>query len=111
MVPMSYGRRKSAGAAWRSSRSPRAASGCSDEPWDGPGNAKLANQTGNVFRRPEAAGESVMTSFVAVVGPKTVFPGARPMRFEELGDGAAKTILFVQVPDADIPWMEPRDPR
>jgi hypothetical protein len=82
-----------------------------DEPWDGPNNAKLAGQIGRTFRRPEAPGDSVMTSFVAVVGPETVFPGARPMKFEEVGDGAAETILFVEVCDADIPWMEPRDLR
>jgi hypothetical protein len=80
-----------------------------DEPWDGPNNAKLAGRIGNIFRRPEAAGDSVMTSFVAVVGPETVFPGARPLKFEELGDGTPKTILFVEMRDADIPWMEPRD--
>jgi hypothetical protein len=80
-----------------------------DEPWNGPNNAKLAGQVGNLFRRPEADGDSVMTSFVAVVGPETVFPGARPTKFEEIGDGTSKTILFVEMRDADIPWMEPRD--
>src|SRR4051794_39993961 len=80
-----------------------------DEPWDGPDNAKLASQVGNIFRRPESAGDSAMTSFVAVVGPETVFPGARPMKFEEIGDGTSRTILFVEIRDAELPWMEPRD--
>lgn len=30
---------------------------------------------------------------------------------EEVGDGTSNTILFVEVPDSKIPWMEPRDLR
>src|SRR4051794_35829717 len=64
-----------------------------DEPWDGPNNAKLASQVGNIFRRPEAAGDSAMTSFVAVVGPETVFPGARPMKKEDLDPKTVRALL------------------
>jgi hypothetical protein len=80
-----------------------------NEPWNGPNNAKLAGRIGNIFRRPEAADDSVMTSFVAVVGPQTAFPGARALTFEEIGDGLSFTIMFVEIPNSDIGWMEPRD--
>ena len=40
---------------------------------------------------------------------ETVFPGARSLKFSEIADGTAETILFVEVADSDIPWMEPRD--
>ena len=79
------------------------------QPWDGPDNRKLADKIGNIYRRPEDEPGSTLTRFVAVVGEETVFPGARAMKFIEIADGTAKTILFVEAADSDIPWMEPRD--
>jgi hypothetical protein len=79
------------------------------EPWNGPNNAKLAGQIGNAFRRPEATGDSVMTSFVAVVGPQTPFPGARSLKFDDIVDGTSSTIMFVEIANSNICWMEPRD--
>jgi hypothetical protein len=79
------------------------------EPWDGPNNRQLADKVGNIFRRPEDKDSSVLTRFVAVVGDETAFPGVRTLRFEDVTDGTSKTILFVEVADSDIHWMEPRD--
>ena len=79
------------------------------EPWDGPNNRKLADKVGSIYRRPGDEPGSTLTQFVAVVGEETVFPGARSIKVDEITDGTAKTILFVEVADSDIPWMEPRD--
>lgn len=79
------------------------------QPWDGPDNRKLADRIGTIYRRPEDKPGSTLTRFVAVVGDQTVFPGARSLKVEEITDGTAKTLLFVEVADSDIPWMEPRD--
>jgi hypothetical protein len=79
------------------------------EPWNGPNNRQLADKIGSTFRRPEEKDGSVLTRFVAVVGDETAFPGARSIRFEDVTDGTARTILFVEVADSDIHWMEPRD--
>ena len=79
------------------------------EPWDGPNNRKLADKVGSIYRRPGDEPGSTLTQFVAVVGEETVFPGARSLKFDEITDGSSKTILFVEVADSDIPWMEPRD--
>ena len=80
------------------------------EPWDGPNNRKLADKgAGNIFRRPEDEPGSPLTRFVAVVGEETVFPGARSIKLDDITDGTNKTILFVEVADSDINWMEPRD--
>src|SRR5262249_20165561 len=49
------------------------------------------------------------TSFVAVVGPETAWPGARAHRYQDLRDGTHDTLLVVEVPDGDIPWMAPVD--
>jgi hypothetical protein len=79
------------------------------ERWDGPNNRRLAGEIGNLYRRPEDKDGSTLTRFVAVVGEETAFPGASPIRLEDVTDGTAKTILFVEVADSDIHWMEPRD--
>jgi hypothetical protein len=79
------------------------------QPWDGPDNRKLADRIGAIYRRPEDPPGSTLTRFVAVVGEPTVFPGARSVKLDEISDGTSKTLMFVEVADSDIPWMEPRD--
>ena len=50
-----------------------------------------------------------MTSYVAVTGPGTVFPGATSTRLEDITDGTANTLFVVEVSNVDIPWTAPRD--
>ena len=50
-----------------------------------------------------------MTSYVAVVGPDTAWPGAQPADREAIRDGVQNTILVVETANASIHWMEPRD--
>lgn len=81
-----------------------------DEPWDGPNNRKLADKVGSLYLRAGLdPATRQTTSFVAVVGPETVFPGPKARKRSEIGDGLANTLLFVEIPDGDIPWMAPRD--
>jgi len=83
-----------------------------DEPWDGPHNAQLARRIGEFYRRRGLEPDGThRTSFVAVVGPETAWPGAEPRPEGDLRDGAAGTILVVETADADIPWMSPEDLR
>lgn len=81
-----------------------------DEPWDGPHNARLAGRIGDFYRRrgldPDG---SDRTSFVAVVGPETAWPGARAKSKSDIHDGANQTIMIVETADANIPWMKPED--
>ena len=81
-----------------------------DEPWDGPHNARLAGRIGEFYRRQgvDPAGTH-RTSFVAVVGPETAWPGASASKKSDLTDGPATTILLVETADAGVDWMEPRD--
>ena len=82
-----------------------------DEPWDGPNNRKL-HQTivpcyscaGDGTRKHSAA-----TSYVAVVGPGTAWPGKQPTKLSDFTDGTSNSILIVEVADSGIHWMEPRD--
>ncbi len=49
------------------------------------------------------------TEYLAVVGPKTVFPGSQKVRFGDIKDGLANTIMLVETTGQNINWMEPRD--
>ncbi len=81
-----------------------------DEPWDGPHNAQLAGRIGDYYRRRGLdAGGSQQTTFVAVVGPETAWPGAATRSKQDLRDGANRTVLVVEMADAGIPWMKPED--
>jgi len=82
-----------------------------DEPWDGPNNRKLADKMPEVFRCPceDPKNVATMTNYLAVVGPRTVWPGDAPRKSVEITDGADKTIAVVEVADSGVHWMEPRD--
>jgi hypothetical protein len=83
-----------------------------DEPWNGPNNAKLADQVRSIYQRSGLdAATRRTTSFVAVVGPETAWPGAKSLRHGDVEDGIENTLLVVEVPDGDIPWMAPIDLR
>ena len=85
-----------------------------DEPWDGPNNAKL-NVLLRVFQCPtdmkrrKRRTPETTTSYVAVVGPNTAWPGEKSLCLEDFTDGPQNTILLVEVADSGIHWMEPRD--
>jgi hypothetical protein len=91
-----------------------------DEPWDGPNNRQLADKIPDVFRCPSykhhrghhggaTEGEDVLTQYVALVGPKTIFPGREPVSFEDVQDGASNTLLVVEVHGDSVHWMKPED--
>ena len=79
-----------------------------DEPWNGPNNSKLLHPMPRVYACP-ANGGSTFTSYVAVVGPATAWPGKTGSTFEELQDGMEQTALLIEHNHQDVPWMEPRD--
>jgi hypothetical protein len=89
-----------------------------DEPWDGPHNRLLSSMLGSSYGtiyhcpsdlRDGTRDELLTTSYVAVIGPETAWNGSRSTKLEEVTDGAADTILIVEVANSGIPWMEPRD--
>lgn len=81
-----------------------------DEPWDGPHNVRLASRIGDYYRRQELDPDgSLETSFVAVVGPETAWPGDGTRSRSDVRDGVANTILIVEMASSGTPWMKPDD--
>jgi prepilin-type processing-associated H-X9-DG protein len=85
-----------------------------DEPWNGPNNGKLASQPNwpdvyicsSDYARAKPPGQ---TSYLAVVGPGTAWPGAEPIRTADITNDPTSTIVVVEVADSGIHWMEPKD--
>ena len=85
-----------------------------DEPWDGPNNRRLADRMEEFFSCPVTPAmrdpsEPCFTSYVAVVGPETAWPGTNSVSIKDIKDGMANTLLLVEVANSGIQWMEPRD--
>jgi prepilin-type processing-associated H-X9-DG protein len=80
-----------------------------DEPWNGPNNIKLADQIPLVYCCPSSDAPLNETSYVAVVGPETAWPGASSTTIDDITDGLSNTIAVVEATQAGIPWLEPRD--
>jgi hypothetical protein len=80
-----------------------------DEPWDGPHNQSLASRMPEGFHCPADTDSRSNTSYFVVVGPKTVFPGSKPVRIADIEDGTSNTILLVEAADSGINWLEPQD--
>jgi hypothetical protein len=80
------------------------------QPWNSPHNKKIVDSIEPwFFHCPSAKGERYETSYVAVVGPETAWPGAKAMRLGDIGDRPGQTILLIEVVDSGIHWAEPRD--
>jgi Protein of unknown function (DUF1559) len=79
------------------------------EPWDGPNNRKLLEQRPNVYNCPSRVGEPTLTSYVAITGPGTAFPGSKATKLGDIHDGPGQTILVSEISNVDIAWSEPRD--
>ncbi len=80
-----------------------------DEPWDGPNNVKLADRMPDVFRCDPESSEP-KTSFVAVIGPLTLWTGKEGAKREDITDEKKQTVLVMESPGTSVSWMSPDDP-
>lgn len=80
-----------------------------DEPWDGPHNRLLHDRIPSQFRCPSDKSPEHDTSYVAVMGPRTLWPGSETRRFVSVTDGLSNTIAIVEVANSGINWLQPRD--
>ena len=80
------------------------------EPWNGPHNGLLATPV-DESRYACPCGPEVgttLTSYVVVVGPSTIFPGAGTTSLSDLPE-SVDPILVLEITGSDIHWPEPRD--
>lgn len=80
-----------------------------DEPWDGPHNRLLQSRIARQFRCPNDKSPENDTSYVAVIGPRTLWPGSEVRRFVDVSDGLSNTIAVVEVANSGVLCLEPRD--
>ncbi len=81
-----------------------------DEPWDGPHNRLLADQMPRGYHCPsDDLSKPGETSYAAVVGPETIWPGDEIIRLADMKDGTENTLALVEAAGTGIHWMEPRD--
>ncbi|HVJ66699.1 MAG TPA: DUF1559 domain-containing protein [Caulifigura sp.] len=83
-----------------------------DEPWDSLHNRTIAESpVKEHFRCPSRRWkpDAPTTDYVVVMGEGTAFPGAAPIKLEEIKDGLPETILVTEIVNSRIHWMEPRD--
>jgi prepilin-type processing-associated H-X9-DG protein len=83
-----------------------------DEPWDSPGNRQVTDVSLSCFYCPtHGDGGRPITNYMMVVGPHTISDGPHSRKPAEITDGAANTIMLVEVADSDVRWAEPKDLR
>jgi type II secretory pathway pseudopilin PulG len=82
------------------------------EPWNGPKNSKILNQSIELFvcpNDPPVNANSPQTNYFAVVGRQTAWPEDRGLALSEITDDRSRTILLLEVAEWAVPWGEPRD--
>jgi prepilin-type processing-associated H-X9-DG protein len=80
------------------------------EPWNGPHNIKLQGSMPTIFACPSRFSDPTnLTSYVAITGPGTLFPGAGSAKIADVTDGTANTLMVVEVANLEVPWTAPLD--
>jgi hypothetical protein len=80
------------------------------EPWDGPNNRQLAERMPRIYAlHGDYYPGLTTTNYLAVVGPKTAWPGSSTVLRSDVTDGTSKTILLIENRGQGVHWMEPRD--
>lgn len=83
-----------------------------NQPWDSPTNMMLVTRMPDEFAAPgdDAALASHETSYVAIIGPSTLFPpGGKSRTRSEISDGLGETLMVGESAGSGICWMEPKD--
>lgn len=80
------------------------------EPWNGPNNRILSQKIPRIYQCPASeVADTPSTSYLAVVGPDTIWPPDGTVGVSDVEDGTNNTLLVVESPASDIHWLEPRD--
>jgi hypothetical protein len=79
-----------------------------NEPWDSPHNIQLLEKMPLIFAPVRGEAPPNSTRYQVFTGPRTPFPGPKPLRFADFPDGHSNTILIVEADEA-VPWTKPAD--
>ncbi len=83
-----------------------------DEPWDGPHNRELQSLRPKAYASPlQFSSDHKITTYLAVVSRRTMWPAYFPVSIEQVSDGISNTIQLVENDASETPWTEPRDMR
>jgi len=84
-----------------------------DEPWDSPHNRMLISRMPAVYSCPSGSrtlAREGKTAYVTPRGPSTMFPGAEPVKIQDVTDGTSNTIMVIDGSDAlAVVWTKPED--
>jgi len=79
-----------------------------NEPWNGPKNSLLAVEWSPDYHCPADQQSGQMTSYVAIVGPRSAWPAPQARKLADFKN-PAKTIVVLELPNSGVNWLEPRD--
>lgn len=81
-----------------------------DEPWDSSHNQALIAQMPAVFRNPGSTAAPGMTTYLAPVGPGTLYQDHQRRGLFDIPDGTTNTVMLVEVnDDRATSWTKPED--
>jgi len=80
-----------------------------DKPWNSPENMRLAPLMPSVYACPSDYNEPNETSYLAITGPGTAFPGDQSTKIDDFRDGLSNTIIVAEATGSGVNWLEPRD--
>ena len=79
-----------------------------DQPWDGEANKLVSDTQVPTFRDPSSTADANVASYFLLVGPSTMSPGDKDVRFRDITDGTSRTLMIVEAV-RDVPWTKPED--
>ncbi|MDA1214911.1 MAG: DUF1559 domain-containing protein, partial [Planctomycetota bacterium] len=88
------------------------------EPWDSPSNRQLVEFMPALYRCPSHYGstngsqkqaETFTTTYHAITGPETMWPGGHGISIGEIKDGSTDTLAVIELDQREMNWMDPNE--
>lgn len=80
-----------------------------NDPWDHAANVTVRHCAVKVYMCPTVDAKTRSASYLAVVGPNTIWPGTACRKLVDVNDTRSQTLMLLEVPDSKIFWSEPQD--
>lgn len=81
-----------------------------DEPWNGPSNSQLHGAMPSVMKCPADPNQTGgTTNYLMIVGPEAIGREGKSLSLDEMASGAFESLMLIEVANAGVHWMEPRD--